>query len=143
YEKLATYSEPIERLLAAAPRHQIQIHISEEFFADTRAAYLKTLEFLGLDDDGRTDFRVYNAAFTMRYRTALAWVHRTARRGSTPYRAAKGLANAVGLRPASWFVAFNRRARRNRDRLPSVDPAFEQVLRRRFEPEIDRLEKLL
>jgi len=143
YKRQLEYTSHVERMFSVASRDQVLIHISEEFFSDTRAAYLKTLHFLGLEDDGRTDFSAHNAAFTVRYRTSLAWLHRTARRGSGVYRTAKSFANAVGWRPASWFVSFNRRSRQTREALPHLDPAFEDQLRELVQPDIRKLESLL
>jgi hypothetical protein len=137
------YSIDIERLISQAPRDQIQVHISEEFFADPRAGYLQALRFLGLEDDGRTDFRVYNPAFVSPLRTPMAWVNRAYKRSSMTYRAAKQIANAFGVQPGAWLFSYTKNGRRPRGALASLSSDFQQSVREWFEPDIRRLEALL
>lgn len=143
YAAIGRYSEPLARLFGEAPRDRILIHVAEEFFADPRAGYLTTLQFLGLPDDGRTEFGVHNAAFVPRLRAPLARLHRASTDASPAYRAAKAVLNAVGLRPGAWVVRTSRKSERPRGAPPPLDSEFETRVRRDFEPEIDRLETML
>ncbi len=57
YGQIASYAEQVERLLQIFSREQVQIVIFDDFKADTRKTYQTLLDFLGVGDDGRTEFR--------------------------------------------------------------------------------------
>lgn len=62
YRMHGRFHEHISRFFSAFPSEQICIIRFEDWTSDPRAAYLRILEFLGLDDDGRTEFPRVNEA---------------------------------------------------------------------------------
>src|SRR5262249_55602706 len=120
-----------ERYLAVFPDEQVHVVRFRDWVADPRATYLAILGFLGLADDGRTDFPPINQGMTYRSRTIARLVvspptaaRRAARwlRGQTGpvgrllYRAAwKG----VGLLSAPGYTT-------------QVDPELREQIRRYY-----------
>lgn len=64
YRDVGRLGEQIERLLSVFQRDRVLILLMEEFARDTAGVYRRTLEFLGLPDDGRKTFERVNAAKT-------------------------------------------------------------------------------
>ncbi|MFC7537994.1 sulfotransferase family protein [Sphingomonas sp. GCM10030256] len=56
YEEAARLGSHTERFVAAAGRERCHFFFVDAFRADPRAEYLRVLRFLGLPDDGRTEF---------------------------------------------------------------------------------------
>lgn len=57
YAFLGRLGEHLERLFEVAGRERVHVIFHEDFVADPRAVYIKALEFVGADDDGRTKFK--------------------------------------------------------------------------------------
>jgi hypothetical protein len=68
YGEVGKIGEQVERLFRIFPRKQVYLGFFEDFTADTRAFYVKILEFLGVPDDGRTDFPRLNSNKKPRFR---------------------------------------------------------------------------
>ena len=66
YKAVGRFSEQIERYRQCFPARQIRILHFGEWTRAPREAYLGTLRFLGLDDDGRNDFPPVNEAQSRR-----------------------------------------------------------------------------
>lgn len=78
YGPLGKLGEQMTRLYAAARRENVHCIIYVDFADDPALAYRRVLDFLGLPDDGRTEFPVLNRSVS--YRSArLAQVLRTGR----------------------------------------------------------------
>ncbi|XAM01281.1 sulfotransferase [Phycisphaeraceae bacterium D3-23] len=73
YEAAASFGAQVDRLLSQVPKERVLFIKFEDFIADNRAWYLKTLHFLGVEDDGRTEFARSNAAHQNRSRLG-GWV---------------------------------------------------------------------
>ena len=56
YSAIAEYAAQIARLKQVFPEDQVKIILFDDFKRDTRQVYQDVLGFLGLPDDGRTDF---------------------------------------------------------------------------------------
>ena len=69
YAAMGRFREQVERYFAAYPGEQIRVIRFRDWTADPRATYLDILQFLGLDDDGRTDFPKVNPGTTYRSRS--------------------------------------------------------------------------
>jgi hypothetical protein len=61
YDEIALLGEQLERVLSVFPREQVHLVFFEDFTADAGREYRRVLEFLGVADDGRTDFPRVNA----------------------------------------------------------------------------------
>jgi hypothetical protein len=62
YEALGHFCEQVARYYDHFPADQIRIFRLDDWASDPRSAYLQILEFLGLKDDGRTEFPPVNEA---------------------------------------------------------------------------------
>ncbi len=104
YRDVARYPEQVERFFAKVPKNRRLVLFQEDLKRDTRGLYVKSLEFLGISDDGRTDFPIMNASHK----------HRS-----------EFIANLV-LRPPKWLQpavwALRNYARRNK-------PAFIEAVK--------------
>ena len=56
YSAIARYAPQIARLKRVFPEKQVRIILFDDFRRDTRQVYREVLQFLGLRDDGRTNF---------------------------------------------------------------------------------------
>ena len=135
YRERCSFAWQMKRLFQRVPRERVLVHVFEEFFADPRAAYRRTLAFLGLPDDGRTHFPRVNEHGVPR--TGL--LHRLSLNPPLPlnrlFFPLKRTFNALGLRPVQAYF--------RRTLAPPIDPAFRLRLQAEFRPEIKRLEAIL
>jgi len=69
YAAMGRFHEQVQRYRAAFPPEQLFIIGFREWTADPRGTYLRILDFLGLQDDGRIDFPPINEGMTYRSRT--------------------------------------------------------------------------
>jgi hypothetical protein len=68
YAAMGRFAEQVARYLKAFPPEQVRVVRFHEWTANPRGVYLDILGFLGLDDDGRTDFPRINEAKAHRNR---------------------------------------------------------------------------
>ena len=68
YAAMGRFREQVERYLAAFPTDQIRVIRFRDWTANPRATYLDILDFLDLEDDGRTDFSLVNEGMSYRSR---------------------------------------------------------------------------
>jgi hypothetical protein len=61
YKEWGLLGKQIERLFRMVPEGQRLVVCFDDLVRDPRSVYLEVLDFLGLPDDGRTDFSVHNA----------------------------------------------------------------------------------
>jgi hypothetical protein len=62
YKEACSIGEQYERVASVVPEASLLPIIFDDFKADPRSVWLTVLKFLGVQDDGRTDFPVVNAA---------------------------------------------------------------------------------
>ncbi len=140
YPEVCATGSQLERLLATVPRDRVLVLFLDDIAADPRRTYLRLLRFLGLDDDGRTEFGARNVA----YRLRVPWISRLdgviGRIGRRPDPLGRAVAAAVAaVRPLG-------RALHRWNRIPAprreVSPGFLASLREHFLPEVERIEAL-
>ena len=66
YALMGRFDEQVRRYFDAFPPGQIRLFWFRDWIGDPRPTYLEILDFLGLDDDGRTEFRPTNQGITLR-----------------------------------------------------------------------------
>jgi len=66
YGPACKLGEQIARLYSMVPKERVLVIALDDIKENARREYLKVLEFLGVPDDGRTEFPVYNPAKTRR-----------------------------------------------------------------------------
>lgn len=139
YSAIASYAGQVERLLRVFPPQQVKILLFDDFKADTGRAYRELLEFLGLPDDGRTEF--LPALESRRHRlhglgTFLINQPDWLVRAKTGVKRALGI-DRIGLRE---MVAKYNTVTEKRAPLPD---AFKEELKDHFREDVARLAKIL
>ena len=139
YAAFARTGEQIERLLTRVPRASVHIIRFDALRADPGAVYRQTLSFLGLDDDGRSEFPVVNGAHRRRY-PALArlLLNPPAALREPLWRLRKTLRSAR----LPLVEALRERQRQDMVREP-LSPVLRAELARHFADDIRLLERLL
>jgi hypothetical protein len=69
YSRVGSLGEQYGRMLETVDPSRVHAIVYDDLRADTRAEYLRVLDFLGLEDDGRTNFRVVNPNRSHRSKT--------------------------------------------------------------------------
>jgi hypothetical protein len=138
YLETAQFSEQVERYFDVFGRDRVHVIIYDDLKRDPARQYASTLSFLGLDNDGRTDFRVVNANKTVRSRRALRVVRR-------PPAVVKRVGRIVLPSRRARQTVWGRLGRGLVGSAPR--PPMSQEVRRRLEeelrPEVSRLSALL
>lgn len=67
YGEVCRLGAQLERLLAAVPANRVLVVVLDDVGADSRREYLRVLQFLGLEDDGRRNFAIHNKARKLRW----------------------------------------------------------------------------
>jgi hypothetical protein len=139
YGEAARLGAQLRRVYESIPPERVKVIVFDDLRADTGAVYRETLEFLGVPDDGRTEFPRVNenkvhragavARFTQRPPAALVTVSR-------------GVKRVAGV---ERLGVLDRVRRRNREvtRRREVDPGFAQELREHFRDDVAELGALI
>jgi len=136
YLRSCALGDQLERVFAHT-ENRLAI-VFDDLARDPRSVYLRTLGFLGLADDGRTDFPRINQNRNLRS-VRLAATHRSVPRLLGPlYAPARTLARRVGFSPSAIVNRFNIREGERR----GIDPAFAAELRAVFAPQVEKIERL-
>ena len=139
YRQRCSFASQMERLFQRVQRERLLVHVFEEFFADVKASYERTLAFLNLPDDGRTHFERINEHAMPRSWLLNRLLYRPPFPLSRLYRPLKRTLNAFGLRPFAAVVRANTR----KEKPAALDASFRRRLEAEFRPEIVRLEAIL
>jgi hypothetical protein len=67
YGEMCLLGAQLERLLTAVPISRVLVVVLDDLAVAPRQQYLRVLEFLGLDDDGRVEFPIHNKAKALRW----------------------------------------------------------------------------
>lgn len=118
----------IARLLSLVKREQVHFVFLDDIKKDARSEYLKVLEFLGLKDDGRTEFPAKNTAKEHR----LPSIAPILRWGAT-------VKKRIGIYKSLGIVRLNTRYRQR----PPMDSQLRAELVQYFSEDIRLMEKLL
>ncbi len=139
YEDVVDFAGQMDRFFELVPASQRQVFLFKQFASDTRSVYAETLKFLGLQDDGRTDFPRVNEARQYRsgligkvYQNPPAFLEPMMKRFRVWYSG----------RSDGWKSSVAKVLSRKEPR-KKLDSDFENELRNRFAPMVSRLEKVL
>ena len=139
YRQIASFAPQLRRFFETVPEAQRKVIVFDDFVGDTRAVYKETLDFLGLDDDGRTDFPKMNPS--RQYR--LQWLGRL-------YQSPPGFMERPMRRLRSWVMAQEHPLKRKVQDLVArkqprakLRPEFVAELRETFRPDLEETGELL
>jgi hypothetical protein len=132
YADACALGAQLEQLFALVANRRVLTILLDDLRYDPRREYLRVLEFLGVPDDGRSDFTVQNTSKERRLQSLVLVSH-----WATVLRSRLGVKGGMGL----WrrIDAMNRLERKYQP----LSPEFEAVLKRFFAPDVTRLGALL
>jgi hypothetical protein len=139
YGEIAGFGPQVRRLLEVVPRDVIRFIRYDTFKADTAATYASTLEFLGIEHDGRSEFPVVGPARDYRFPLVARLFHDPPQLVRAPVRA---LRRHLILKRYPAVEALRQRMFKPRRR-EKMDPRFHAELREFFAPHVRELEQLL
>lgn len=132
YGEICRLGEQIERVFDVFPRHQVKVILLDDLKADPRGTYLRVLEFLDVEDDGRDEFPVHNRRKMLRSRTI-----QSALKGVGSLVRQVGLPTRTGL--LAPFYAMNRKPRQH----PPPREEFLEKVRHHFAEDVEVLSALI
>lgn len=137
YGDMARLGEQLETLLEIFPREQVLWIFFDDFRTDTLGEYRRVLAFLGLPDDGRTEFPVINTNENIQPTAML----RALKGARGLRRLSSALKRRFGVR--SWGISkkLQKRAAETAPRQP-LSPRFRAELAAYFREDIERLERI-
>ena len=139
YAHIFSYRDQLPKFFEKVPADQRLVLVFEEFFADPRAGYLSVLDFLGLEDDGRSNFGTVNTAKQFKFRNISTLHHRLVEGNNIFYRMGKGVLSRLGVHPSHLLTRFNLKKKGK----SSISPQIEKTIHEYFEPDIKSVELLL
>lgn len=133
------FGQQLMRLNAVFPPEQIFAGLLEDLQAQPRQEYLRVLDFLGLEDDGRSDFSARNIHKIHRS----PWISRFAKKTPAPLANIWQLTKRItGIRRAGIMDYIHRLNTRPVKR-QAIDPALRKSIREEFAEDIAVLERQL
>jgi hypothetical protein len=139
YREVCSFAHQLERLFKFVPRQQVKVVLLEEMLADPRATYLSVLEFLGLPDDGRTEFPQVNRGSVYRNRAIVDALNRLPRGIDPLLHRVKRAANRSGFR----LLRLLKKANAKREPARPLSPAFRAQLVASFRADVLETERIL
>jgi hypothetical protein len=133
YGDICSLGAQLRRLLQIVPREQVLVVLLDDIREDARREYLKVLRFLGVPDDDRRQFPVYNEARVNR----LPRLARCAFVAGAIKSRLGGLKSGLGL--LERFEKYNQIS----ERRIAISEEFRAVLERYFSGDIQLLERLV
>jgi hypothetical protein len=135
YKSFGMVGRQVERALAIFPRQNVKVIVFDDLKANPGAVYRDVLEFLGLPDDGRTEFPAQNVA-RQHGRNPLSRVL-----SSLPHPVTRAL-KKIGLANRGVVTKVVQSSTAIADK-QSVDPELAAEMRATFALDIELLESLI
>lgn len=149
YREVARFGAQVERLFGVVGRERTHVIVFDDLFrTDPLGTYRKALQFLRVDDDGRTWFARKNESRIYRYRWLQEWLLRAAPGASSGKKIEqrverkKKLSHRKGSRKKSWIKSlaeWNQIAAAPAPLSPDMRALVADTLR----PDIELLSRLL
>jgi hypothetical protein len=140
YGDVGKLGEQIQRLIKLVPHNQVLVICFEDFTANTKEVYQKVLSFLGVDDDGRSDFPKINEGRRVKAR----WLYEAV---SRPHPALLKIIftgkSILGLKKLGVQSYIRNKLLVSRRTKPSVSSSFLEELRGYFAEDIRLLSTLI
>ena len=139
YGAACSVAGQLERVFAAIPRERVKVIVFDDFRADPGAVYHQTLEFLGVPDDGRTEFPRINPNTVHR---APAVARLTQRPPKAAVAAARAVKRVTGIKQLGIMGRIRSRNRVEAERSP-LSAEFLDELAAYFRSDVAALSELL
>jgi Sulfotransferase domain len=105
YAALGRFDEQVQRYFDVFPPEQIRVIWFRDWITDTRSIYLEILRFLGLEDDGRSEFPTANQGNTLKLRRLLRYLDHPP---ATARKVARLLRRVTGIQPEMQKSLINK-----------------------------------
>lgn len=132
YGDICSVGAQLDRLLSLVPAHRVLVIVLDDLRADPRREYFRALTFLGVHDDERFDFPIYNTAVLLRWPSLQRFFFCL-----SEIKTRLGIESRSGfldrLEPINW-VSKSR---------PPLPPALETALKKYFSGDVNLLCRLL
>ncbi len=138
YGEVARLGKQVERLLGIFPRDQIQLLFLDDLNRNARTVYGEVLEFLDLEDDGRTAFPRVNEN---KYNRSQLFAHLTHRPPGQAVAVLKRVKRLLGIRSVGWRNRIQAINSSIQDR-PSLEPELRRELTGYFRADLALLAEL-
>lgn len=138
YRQVCSLGRQLERLIDQVPAEQLKIILFDDFKANTKKVYDEVLDFLNLDNDGRSDFPVLNRRKTHR----IKYIGKLATSNTTIDPFVKKFKSFFGIKKIGFTEYLTFLNTKEAKKLP-LDDLFENHLKETFVEEILLIEKLL
>jgi hypothetical protein len=139
YGAAASLGAQLRRVYEHIPRERVKVLVFDDLRADTGAVYREALAFLGVPDDGRSEFPRVNEN-KVHQRAAVARL--TQRPPAALVAVARGV-KRVGRIERLGVLERVRRTNRQVTRREEISPAFAQELREHFRDDVAELGELI
>ena len=139
YGGAAMLGAQLRRVYASIPREQVLVIVFDDLRADPGAVYRRTLEFLDVPDDGRTEFPRVNPNTVHRAPTVARLTQRPPRAALAAARAVK---RVTGVKRLGVLDRVRARNRVEAERAP-LDAAFLDTLAEHFRDDVALLSELV
>jgi Sulfotransferase domain len=140
YRRIGQFGTQVERMLGAFPPEQVKLILYDDFARAPEAVYREVVAFLGLPDDGRTEFRRHNE----NKRAKVTWLRNLIRKPPPALRSVylklKETAIGGGLSAVKEMLLD---LNTSRERRPPLTPAFRAELVETFRDEVGRLARVM
>ncbi|GMQ78723.1 MAG: hypothetical protein BMS9Abin02_1256 [Anaerolineae bacterium] len=143
YREVVKFGAQLQRLLSLAPRNQVKIIFFEAFANDTRKIYKEILAFLGLEDDGRTNFPKINENKDVLSRSIAHLIHRPPQFAIS---ITKWLKNVTGIRRfglSRTLASFGDQLNSRRTSRQPITPQLQETILQELAEDITLLEQIL
>jgi hypothetical protein len=133
YGRLCSIGWQLKRLYSRVPHDRVLVLLQDDMKREARSVYLQTLDFLGVRDDGRTEFPVYNT----RHSEVRSQLVQVVLRALVFVSIGRGIGRRLGIFRATQYL--NTRKPRNE----ALDPHFRGELKSFFRKDTDELSMLI
>lgn len=140
YKRIGQLGEQVERLFQTYPREQILTILFDDFGPGTQQLYSKTLDFLELNNDGRTDFPRINPNKGFKYQWLTYFTQKPHPMMTRTLKWGKGLLGIEHVKLRSKLALYNTKSGTKRSPL---SPSFREQLHSAFKRDIERLSGLI
>lgn len=139
YSQVAMLGEQVERLLEHVPVDRVLLVEFDDIQRSSRSVYLRTLDFLGIDDDGRKEFPRING----NRRHSKPWLSRMLMHPPFPLNHVKNAAKSYLQLHDTKIMAWIYEKMQVKETRPQLDKDFIQSLYDHFADDQRKLQRLL
>lgn len=136
YSRVCMLGEQMQRLFNRVPRERVHVVVYDDFCENARRVYTQTLDFLGANDDGRSEFAVYNVSKKPRSQRVTGALKRM-------YAFKAKLESSLGIQTRLGILNRLSRANTKEEARAPLSPPLRDMLCRAFSDDVRKLSELI